>query len=130
MQDLSITNLFLVLAAILVAAKLLGEGVTDSADTVDLATVFGTGFAPFRGGLARFADSVGAEELVKRLNDLATRHGPRFVPAEGLRRLAAGKLPFAALRPAETAAAAPVSEVAPSAAPTAWRETAGAEARN
>jgi 3-hydroxyacyl-CoA dehydrogenase len=33
------------------AAKLLEEGVTDSADTIDLATVLGLGLAPFRGGL-------------------------------------------------------------------------------
>ena len=37
--------------------RLLAEGVTDSTDVIDLATVLGTGLAPFRGGLAHFADS-------------------------------------------------------------------------
>ena len=46
------------------AARVLDEGVTDSTDAIDLATVLGLGLAPFRGGLARFADSVGAEHLV------------------------------------------------------------------
>ena len=107
------------------AAKLLGEGVTDSADTVDLATVFGTGFAPFRGGLARFADAVGAEELVKRLNDLATKHGPRFLPAEPLRWLAAERLAFASLKPVESGRAA----VAHSSQTSQWRDPVSASAQ-
>ena len=60
------------------AARLLAEGVTDSADTVDLATVLGLGFAPFRGGLAKFADTVGTEKIVAQLEELAAKHGPRF----------------------------------------------------
>jgi 3-hydroxyacyl-CoA dehydrogenase/enoyl-CoA hydratase/3-hydroxybutyryl-CoA epimerase len=38
-------------------SHLLDEHVTDSADTVDLATVMGLGLAPFRGGLATYARS-------------------------------------------------------------------------
>lgn len=41
------------------ARRLLGEGVVDSADTIDLATVLGLGFPAFRGGLATFAGLVG-----------------------------------------------------------------------
>ena len=37
------------------AVKLLEEGVTDSPETIDLATVLGLGLAPFRGGLMQFA---------------------------------------------------------------------------
>jgi 3-hydroxyacyl-CoA dehydrogenase/enoyl-CoA hydratase/3-hydroxybutyryl-CoA epimerase len=37
------------------ARKLLAEKVVESPDAIDLATVLGLGFAPFRGGLARFA---------------------------------------------------------------------------
>jgi hypothetical protein len=37
------------------ARIVLKEGVVDSPDVIDLATVLGLGFAPFRGGLARFA---------------------------------------------------------------------------
>ena len=57
------------------AARLLEEGVTDSTDAIDLATVLGTGLAPFRGGLANFADAVGIENAVKRLDELAALHG-------------------------------------------------------
>lgn len=78
----------LVLPMVNEAARLLNEGVVDSAELVDLATVLGIGFAPFRGGLARFADSVGTERIVAMLEDLAVRHGQRFAPAEPLKRLA------------------------------------------
>ena len=91
----------LVLPMVNEAARLLAEGVTDSTDTVDLATVFGTGFAPFRGGLARFADSVGADKLLVRLESLAAKHGARFKPAPALKTLAAGRRPFSEIRPQE-----------------------------
>jgi 3-hydroxyacyl-CoA dehydrogenase/enoyl-CoA hydratase/3-hydroxybutyryl-CoA epimerase len=70
------------------AARVLEEGVTDSTDAIDLATVLGLGLAPFRGGLARFADSVGVDQLVVRLSGLAARLGPRFEPALLLRKFA------------------------------------------
>jgi 3-hydroxyacyl-CoA dehydrogenase/enoyl-CoA hydratase/3-hydroxybutyryl-CoA epimerase len=78
----------LVLPMINEAARVLEEGVTDSTDAIDLATVLGLGLAPFRGGLARFADSVGADQLVVRLSGLAARLGPRFEPAPLLREFA------------------------------------------
>jgi 3-hydroxyacyl-CoA dehydrogenase/enoyl-CoA hydratase/3-hydroxybutyryl-CoA epimerase len=37
------------------AERALQEGVTDSADTIDLASVLGLGLAPFRGGIMQFA---------------------------------------------------------------------------
>jgi 3-hydroxyacyl-CoA dehydrogenase/enoyl-CoA hydratase/3-hydroxybutyryl-CoA epimerase len=78
----------LVLPMVNEAARALAEGVTDSADDIDLSTVLGLGFAPFRGGLAKFADDTGLENIVRRLDDLAARHGPRFTPAPMLRDLA------------------------------------------
>ena len=93
----------LVLPMVNEAAKLLDKGVTDSTDAVDLATVLGTGLAPFRGGLARFADTAGTETIVTKLDELAAKHGPRFEPAPLLRRLSVAGKPlseFAAVRPA------------------------------
>jgi len=78
----------LILPMVNEAARTLAEGTTDSADDIDLATVLGLGFAPFRGGLAKFADDVGLAEVERRLDELTIRHGPRFVPAELLRRFA------------------------------------------
>ena len=71
----------LVLPMVNEAARSLEEGVTDSADTIDLAMVLGTGLAPFRGGIMQFANSVGAAEIVLRMEELAGKYGARFLPA-------------------------------------------------
>ncbi len=49
------------------AALALEERVVTRAEDVDLAMVLGTGFPPFRGGLLRYADSVGIGAIVERL---------------------------------------------------------------
>ncbi len=49
------------------AAYCLEEGVVDSAATVDIGMIMGTGFPPFRGGLLRYADTLGAEAIVQDL---------------------------------------------------------------
>jgi 3-hydroxyacyl-CoA dehydrogenase / enoyl-CoA hydratase / 3-hydroxybutyryl-CoA epimerase len=52
----------------------------------------GTGFPPFRGGLLRYADEVGLQRIVERIEALARTHGARFEPAALLRaRAASGK---------------------------------------
>ena len=63
------------------AAFCLAEGVVATPVKIDLAMIFGTGFPPFRGGLLRYADSVGAARIVEQLEALAQRLGPRFRPA-------------------------------------------------
>jgi 3-hydroxyacyl-CoA dehydrogenase/enoyl-CoA hydratase/3-hydroxybutyryl-CoA epimerase len=78
----------LVLPMVNEAAKLLEQGITSSTDSVDLATVLGTGLAPFRGGLVHFADSAGLDVIVGKLTELAAKHGERFEPAALLRDLA------------------------------------------
>lgn len=86
----------LVLVMINEAARLLDEGVVADAGSLDLATVFGMGFAPFRGGLLHHADALGLAVVVERLealaseSTLAVRPGgaERFTPCALLRRLA------------------------------------------
>ncbi len=90
----------LVLPMVNQAAGALREGVVDSADTIDLATVMGTGLAPFRGGLTHFADHAGLPEIVRRLDELATKYGARFAPDLLLRELAASSGSFAKWTPA------------------------------
>ncbi len=46
--------------------------------------IMGTGFPPFRGGLLRYADSIGLDRVTERLRHYAARVGPRFEPAPGL----------------------------------------------
>ncbi len=66
------------------AARCLDEGIARSARDVDLGMIFGTGFAPFRGGLLRFADTEGLGKIVDILNEYAQTYGSRFAPSESL----------------------------------------------
>jgi len=75
----------MVLAMVNEAAICLEDGVVREPRDVDVAMVFGTGFPPFRGGLLRYADSIGPAVLVDRLSRLADAHGERFRPAGLLR---------------------------------------------
>jgi 3-hydroxyacyl-CoA dehydrogenase/enoyl-CoA hydratase/3-hydroxybutyryl-CoA epimerase len=80
------------------AAMCLGEGLAERADVIDLAMVFGTGWAPHRGGPLRYADDRGVREIIKVMEQLAARLGPRFEPCEELRRRAeSGELFYSTL---------------------------------
>lgn len=74
----------MVLAMINEASLILDGGVVSSPGQIDLAMIMGTGFPPFRGGLLRYADSLGLPEVVQRLENLAASVGPRFTPARPL----------------------------------------------
>ena len=78
----------MVLSMVNEAARILDEKIVASASELDLAMIMGTGFPPFRGGLLRYADSLGLTNVVARLEELAARHGARFTPSEPLRRRA------------------------------------------
>jgi 3-hydroxyacyl-CoA dehydrogenase/enoyl-CoA hydratase/3-hydroxybutyryl-CoA epimerase len=61
----------------------LREGIVGDADLVDAGVVFGTGFAPFRGGPLNYARRRGVGQVVASLEQLAVRHGSRFTPDPG-----------------------------------------------
>lgn len=84
----------MVLAMINEAARILDEGIVGSAAELDLAMIMGTGFPPFRGGLLRYADSLGATHVLARLEALEREAGERFEPAEAIRELSAKRLSF------------------------------------
>ena len=63
------------------AMRCLGEGVLRSARDGDVGAVFGLGFPPFRGGPFRYVDSVGADEVLRRMEGYEKRFGARFTPA-------------------------------------------------
>ena len=71
--------------------RCLEEGVAACAEDVDLATVMGLGFPPFRGGLCRWVRDEGASSLLERLEALRDEHGARFEPCRRFRNVAAGK---------------------------------------
>lgn len=58
----------------------LREGVVADAEQLDAAIIFGTGFAPFRGGPMHYAKTRGVSDIVEQLNALAEQHGERFLP--------------------------------------------------
>ncbi|MFT5058351.1 MAG: 3-hydroxyacyl-CoA dehydrogenase/enoyl-CoA hydratase/3-hydroxybutyryl-CoA epimerase [Planctomycetota bacterium] len=79
----------MVLAMFNEGCRALEEGVVSDANTLDLATVFGMGFAPFHGGLLSYGEARGLTEIRDRLDaltkapDIAGRPGGklRFTPA-------------------------------------------------
>jgi len=74
-------RLILPMSNVCVAA--LREGIVDNADLVDGAMIFGTGYAPFRGGPLNYARSRGVENVTATLYALAVRFGDRFTPDAG-----------------------------------------------
>jgi len=71
----------------------LRERVVEDADLADAAVIFGTGFAPFRGGPLAYARARGAAAIVTRLEELSSRHGPRFRPDAGWALIGAAPKP-------------------------------------
>lgn len=85
LDDQAIDRLILPMLNACVAC--LREGVVADEDTVDGAMVFGTGFAPFRGGPMRYARERGPADVVASLQRLEAQHGARFAPDEGWKAL-------------------------------------------
>jgi 3-hydroxyacyl-CoA dehydrogenase/enoyl-CoA hydratase/3-hydroxybutyryl-CoA epimerase len=73
----------LILAYLNEAAACLADAVVADADLADAGAIFGTGFAPFRGGPLHYARAEGLANVVRRLEALAARHGDRFAPSPG-----------------------------------------------
>jgi len=80
------------------AAMILQEKVVDGADAVDIGMIMGTGFPPFRGGLLRYADSIGIDKLVETLEKFEARFKDgRFKPCAYIMELkSSGKKFYAA----------------------------------
>jgi len=63
--------------------RCLREGIVSDADTADGAMIFGTGFAPFRGGPLHYARKRGVANIREKLLELEAKNGPRFEPDQG-----------------------------------------------
>ncbi|PVA05522.1 3-hydroxyacyl-CoA dehydrogenase NAD-binding domain-containing protein [Thalassorhabdomicrobium marinisediminis] len=78
----------LILPMLNAGAEGLRRNVAKSADQIDAAMIFGTGWAPFRGGPMCYAQTRGIDDVVRRLRELEAAHGPRFAPDDGWSRFA------------------------------------------
>ena len=73
----------LILPLVNEAVACLHDGVVADADLLDAGVIFGTGFAPFRGGPIQYVRETGVDALLQRLQLLQAHHGPRFAPRHG-----------------------------------------------
>ena len=76
------------------ALALIEDRIVNTPAEVDLAMIMGTGFPPFRGGLLKYADSVGSAAIVDDLEIFAAKIGKRFKPCVPLRNLAKNNRSF------------------------------------
>ena len=65
------------------AVACLHDGVVADAELLDAGVIFGTGFAPFRGGPIQHIRDTGADLLLARLKALQAKYGDRFAPRAG-----------------------------------------------
>jgi 3-hydroxyacyl-CoA dehydrogenase len=70
-------------------AKILEEGIALRSSDIDLVWVHGFGWPAYRGGPMFYADNLGLNAIVERLEDLERDHGEDFRAARLLRTLAA-----------------------------------------
>ncbi|WP_028920368.1 3-hydroxyacyl-CoA dehydrogenase NAD-binding domain-containing protein [Pseudoxanthomonas suwonensis] len=73
----------LVLPLLNEAVACLHDGVVADADLLDAGVIFGTGFAPFRGGPIQHIRAAGVDGLLEKLRTLQGRYGDRFAPRPG-----------------------------------------------
>ena len=79
--DEMIDRLVLPMSNVCVAC--LREGIVENGDVVDGAMIFGTGYAPFRGGPLNYARTRGAANVAAALKALEAKFGDRFKPDAG-----------------------------------------------
>ena len=73
----------LILPMVNEAVSCLADGVVAEADLLDAGVIFGTGFAPFRGGPLNYARERGVDDVLATLRRLEEAHGKRFAPDNG-----------------------------------------------
>ena len=73
----------LVLRLLNEAVSCVREQVVADRDLLDAGMIFGTGFAPFRGGPMHYLDAIGASALQQQLKTLRALRGDRFKPDQG-----------------------------------------------
>lgn len=73
----------LVLRLVNEATACLREGIVEDKDLIDAGVIFGTGFAPFRGGPLEYIRECGADRLKSTMKQLESQFGSRFTADDG-----------------------------------------------
>ena len=73
----------LILPMIVEATKILEDGIVTCVRDIDMSMILGSGFPPFRGGLLRYADSVGINNIINKCNQFI-HLGERYKPTQFL----------------------------------------------
>jgi 3-hydroxyacyl-CoA dehydrogenase/enoyl-CoA hydratase/3-hydroxybutyryl-CoA epimerase/enoyl-CoA isomerase len=97
----------MMLPLIIESSRCLEDGIVNTPVEVDIALVYGLGFPPFRGGVFRYADAVGAKTLVEKAAKFAAL-GKLYEPTAQMRELAATGGTFHQTEKAQGTAAQPV----------------------
>lgn len=100
-RDLDVLQDRLILVMVNESVACLDEHVVADADTLDIGMIFGTGFAPFRGGPMNYAKTRGYAEVVRTLESLAKQYGERFTPHQGWQTLLRAKTQSGEAAPAK-----------------------------
>lgn len=69
------------------AVNCLHEKIVMDSDLLDAGMIFGTGFAPFRGGVVQYARQRGVDNVMNTLEVFSRKYGDRFTPASGWKAL-------------------------------------------
>lgn len=65
------------------AAACIDEKIVDDQDLLDAGIIFGTGFAPFRGGPLNYSLQEGLETITESMKQYGSKYGERFDPVKG-----------------------------------------------
>ncbi|GHE80320.1 fatty acid oxidation complex subunit alpha FadJ [Thalassotalea profundi] len=84
-DDISLRCVYMMLNE---AVRCLDEGIIRNARDGDIGAIFGIGFAPFLGGPFRYIDTVGASQVVAKMNQWSKELGERFTPCGLLIKMA------------------------------------------
>ncbi|TYH50468.1 hypothetical protein ES332_D10G208300v1 [Gossypium tomentosum] len=76
--------------------RVLAEGIAVKAADLDIASVMGMGFPPYRGGIMFWADSLGSKYIYCRLEEWTKMYGEFFKPCAFLAEMAAKGAPLSA----------------------------------
>ena len=81
--DLTPLWMRMTLPAVNEAVACVREGIVADADLCDAGVIFGTGFAPHRGGPLNYLRAAGKEKLLAEMKALELKHGTRFAADSG-----------------------------------------------